>query len=99
MIPLIEETYPEPTDSAVRTGGLVKLVRTLWNGDVTEEWLLPLNAISEQLFGSVNGSEVRSSHISLGEVSLGTSDISGSGMCVEWSSIRHLGNNFGYDLG
>lgn len=95
MINWTEETYPEPTQSEIRTAGMVLIVRTLANGDTLEEWLVPLNAISEAMFGSLNGREVVSSRVVLGDVSVGTSGISGSAMCVEWSTVRHLG----YDLG
>lgn len=94
----IIETYDEPSDSMIRTGGLVLLTRTLRTGDSTSAWLTPLMAL-DSLFSDLNGAEVVSSHIEWGSVSSSTMDVSGSAMCVEWSTIRHLGNNLGIDLG
>lgn len=70
------------------------LVRTLAGGDVTEEWLIPAQAVMEALFSSLCGAEVISSHIVWGAVSKGNLDASGSALCVEWNSIRDK-----YDLG
>ena len=42
---------------------LVCLVRTLSNGDITREWLSPLEAVTDALTGTQNGLTVVSCHI------------------------------------
>ena len=42
---------------------LVCLVRTLSSGEVTREWMSPLEAVVEALTGLQNGLTVRSCHI------------------------------------
>lgn len=84
MINWTEETYPEPTQSEFRTGGLVLLVKTLRTGDTISEWMTPFFAVDELMFGSLNGSEVASGHIEWGEVSSGTLASSGGGFAAVW---------------
>ena len=45
------------------TGDCVCLVRTLSNGDVTREWLSPLEAVTDALTGTQNGLTVVSCRI------------------------------------
>ena len=71
------------------------LIRTLANGDLTEEWMTPFWAVDEALFSVLNGKEVTSSHILWGEVSSGTSGISGSGLAAEYSMIIPSWGNLG----
>ena len=83
----LNETYSEPTQSELRTGGLVLLVRRLRTGDTVSEWVTLLHAMDELMFGLLNGREVVGGHIELGEVSLGTSGISGGGFAAEYNTI------------
>ena len=63
--------------------------------------MTPLEAVSEALFGAGNGDDVKSLVVLWGEVSRGVLDISGSAMCVEWSSLRkpYPNEDLGNDLG
>ena len=83
----LNETYPEPTQSTYSTAGLVLLVRRLRTGDTVSEWVTLLHAMDELMFGLLNGREVVSGHVETGEVSLGTSGVSGGGFAAEYSAI------------
>jgi hypothetical protein len=72
------------------------VIKTLITGDTVESWELPLNAVSGALFALENGTEVRSRRILWGNVSRGVLDVSGSALCVEWSSLRQPYDDLGY---
>ena len=84
----IIETFDPPTESQIRTAGLVLVIKTLWDGDTVEGWLNPLAAVDDVLFSPENGSVARSARIVWGNVSPGNLDASGGGLSVEWSTLR-----------
>lgn len=85
---MITEIYPE-SEPLPSTAGLVCLRRTLRSGDTTEEWLTYPVALWEALYSPLLGAEVVSARVLSDGVSEGTVGVSGSSLCVEWSSIRN----------